>query len=108
VQEPVTAERPAADVARDANRKPHEIIAFAGVKPGMHVAELAPGGGYYTRLLSQAVGPNGKVYAILTQAQAGRPGYLDRVNALAKVLGNVEVLTVDYATMQLPEKVHLL
>jgi predicted methyltransferase len=30
----------------------------------MKVAELAPGGGYFTRLLSAAVGPRGKVYAV--------------------------------------------
>lgn len=90
---PVTAERPAADVARDANRKPNEIIAFAGVKPGMTVGELGPGGGYYTRLLSRAVGPNGKVYAIVTQAQVAA-GRAANVEALAKVLPNVQVVVV--------------
>jgi predicted methyltransferase len=53
--------RPAADTARDAARKPGEVLAFAGVKPGMHVLELIPGGGYFTRLLSGAVGPKGHV-----------------------------------------------
>src|SRR4051812_46768749 len=68
------AGRPAADKERDANRKPGEVLAFAGVKPGMVVAELGSGGGYYTRLLAKAVGPNGKVLAIVTQGQASRPG----------------------------------
>ena len=36
-------ERPDADRARDAARKPAEIVAFAGVKPGDKVAEFAPG-----------------------------------------------------------------
>jgi predicted methyltransferase len=53
--------RPAADTARDANRKPAETLAFAGVKPGDWVLELAPGKGYYTRLLSAVVGPKGQV-----------------------------------------------
>jgi predicted methyltransferase len=53
--------RPAADTARDAARKPGEVLAFAGVKPGMQVLELIPGGGYFTRLLSGAVGPKGHV-----------------------------------------------
>ena len=53
--------RPEADAARDALRKPGEIISFAGVEPGMTVIEYAPGGGYYTRLLSRVVGPEGKV-----------------------------------------------
>ena len=54
--------RPAADRERDALRKPAELLAFFQVKPGQVVAELAPGGGYFTRLLSKAVGPSGKVY----------------------------------------------
>jgi len=53
--------RPAADAERDANRKPAETLAFAGVKPGDWVLELAPGRGYYTRLLSAAVGAKGQV-----------------------------------------------
>nr|MBA3811502.1 class I SAM-dependent methyltransferase [Caulobacteraceae bacterium] len=55
--------RPAADVARDAARKPAEMLAFAGVKSGDVVLELLPGGGYFTRILSKAVGPRGHVYA---------------------------------------------
>ncbi|HSM97268.1 MAG TPA: hypothetical protein VLT91_14590, partial [Rhizomicrobium sp.] len=34
--------RPKADTDRDALRLPAETIAFAGVKPGMKVAELFP------------------------------------------------------------------
>jgi len=55
--------RPTADVARDPERKPAEMLAFAGVKPGDKVADLIPGGGYFTRLFSVAVGPTGAVYA---------------------------------------------
>ena len=61
----VAAARPPGDTARDTLRHPAEIIAFAGVKPGDTVIELIPGGGYYTRLLSAAVGPSGKVFAIV-------------------------------------------
>jgi predicted methyltransferase len=53
--------RPPADVARDAARKPVEVLNFAGVKPGQQVLELIPGGGYFTRLLSADVGPTGHV-----------------------------------------------
>jgi predicted methyltransferase len=55
--------RPAADTARDAQRKPAAILDFAGVHDGETVLELIPGGGYFTRLLSKAVGPTGTVYA---------------------------------------------
>ena len=53
--------RPAADTERDASRKPAETLAFAGVKPGDWVLELAPGRGYFTRLLSAVVGLRGQV-----------------------------------------------
>lgn len=101
------AGRPAADKERDANRKPAETVAFAGVKPGMTIAELGPGRGYYTRILAKAVGPKGKVYAVVTTAQAARPGALDALNALAAEYPNIKVVTVDYATMMLPEKADL-
>lgn len=55
--------RPSADLQRDEDRKPADLLAFAEVRSGTKVAEIAPGGGYFTRLLSLAVGPNGKVYA---------------------------------------------
>ncbi len=55
--------RPEADRARDANRKPAESLAFAGVKPGDRVADMIPGEGYFTRLFAKAVGPDGYVYA---------------------------------------------
>ncbi|HUO12826.1 MAG TPA: methyltransferase [Caulobacteraceae bacterium] len=59
--------RPATDTARDAARKPAEVLAFAGVKPGDQVLELIPGGGYFTRLLSGAVGPSGHVTEAVPQ-----------------------------------------
>lgn len=94
--------RPEADTARDADRKPAEIVAFAGVKPGMTIAEIAPGGGYYTRVLARSVGPTGKVYALMPAFFANRPGGLDGINALAAELGNVEVVVIDYAATELP------
>jgi predicted methyltransferase len=57
------AARPDSDRAHDAQRRPAETIAFAGIKPGDRVLELVPGGGYYTRILSKLVGPTGNVYA---------------------------------------------
>jgi predicted methyltransferase len=56
--------RPALDKFRDDRRKPAETLAFAGVAPGMIIAELIPGNGYYTRILAKAVGPTGKVFTV--------------------------------------------
>src|SRR5438128_2659954 len=55
--------RPAADTARDAMRKPADMIAFAGMKSGDVVLELLPGGGYFTRIFSKVIGPSGHLYA---------------------------------------------
>jgi predicted methyltransferase len=55
--------RPDADKARDAFRKPAEMLVFAGIKPGMKVMDMIPGAGYFTRIFAKAVGPNGYVYA---------------------------------------------
>lgn len=101
------SQRPEADRARDAVRKPAEIVAFAGVKPGDVVAEIAPGGGYYTRILARSVGPQGKVYALMPAFFANRPGGLDAINALAEQYGNVEVVVIDYAKTELPRPVDL-
>lgn len=60
--------RPVEDVARDADRKPAQMMAFAGVRKGSRIAELAPGGGYFTRLLSLAVGAKGQVHALTGRA----------------------------------------
>ena len=99
--------RPAADVERDALRKPAEIVHFAGVEPGMTIAEIAPGGGYYTRVLAASVGPEGKVYALMPAFFANRPGGLDAINALAAEHGNIEVVVADFAALDLPEPVDL-
>jgi predicted methyltransferase len=57
-------ERTAADRERDAREKPAEVMAFAGVKPGMVIADIFAGGGYYSELFAGAVGEGGKVLAI--------------------------------------------
>jgi predicted methyltransferase len=56
--------RPADHRKADALRKPAETLAFSGVRPGMVVGEFYPGGGYFTRMLSDVVGPTGHVYGI--------------------------------------------
>ncbi|GJJ02247.1 methyltransferase [Duganella rhizosphaerae] len=66
------ATRPDADKARDADRKPAEMLAFAKVQPGQVVVDYFAGRGYFTRLFSTAVGPQGAVYAIAPQVLLDR------------------------------------
>jgi predicted methyltransferase len=56
--------RSANDKKLDTARKPEQVMAFMGVKPGMQVADIFAGGGWMTEILSRTVGPDGKVYSI--------------------------------------------
>ena len=56
-------DRSDADRATDARRKPAQLLAFYGVRPGMTVFDLSAGAGYNTELLARAVGASGRVYA---------------------------------------------
>lgn len=102
------AARPAADRERDARRLPAETIAFAGVRPGDAVGELLPGGGYYTRMLSKLVGPQGHVYALapppMVGAPADMPDFSARVRALAAepAYGNVSVILQQLNNVSFP------
>lgn len=58
-----SGDRAEADKARDAGRRPAAVIEFLGIEPGMTVMDLIAASGYYTEVLSHAVGPDGKVYA---------------------------------------------
>ena len=55
--------RSEADRARDAGRMPADVIAFLGIEPGMSVIDLIAASGYYTEVLSLAVGADGHVTA---------------------------------------------
>jgi len=94
------ASRPEEDRARDADRKPAETLAFAGVRPGMKIAELAPGGGYFTRMLTNAVGPKGKVYGLSTRSSAALEDY-------AKTHPTFRFITIQPVNVPVPEPVDL-
>jgi len=104
------ASRPDADKQRDADRKPAESVAFAGIKSGDKVVELFPGGGYYTRILSKVVGEKGTVYAVAPpkrpDAPAGAPDPAAAVTALAADPGykNIKVLQQRPSELSVPEK----
>ncbi len=54
-------ERSDKDRERDLRDRPAELMAFAGIRPGMKIADVFGGGGYWTELLARAVGPDGSV-----------------------------------------------
>lgn len=101
--------RPAEDVARDADRKPAAMLAFAEVQPGEVVGDFLPGGGYFTRIFAKAVGSDGKVYAIISEAQA-KAEKPPAVNAIAAdpAYGNVEVVAAQFQSLALPQKADMI
>lgn len=76
------AARPAEDVARDADRKPAETLAFFDVKPGQVVFEFVAGGGYFTELLSRTVGDTGRVAASREDPKRIADGRLPNVTSV--------------------------
>lgn len=102
--------RPAADKAQDADRKPREVLAFAGIHRGDVVVDLMPGAGYYTRLFSRLVGPTGKVYGLEpTEMANAAPDPLKAVQAFAGKgeYANVVVLVQPVDALTLPHPANL-
>ena len=98
--------RPKDDVDTDASRDPADTLAFTGVRPGMVVGELFPGGGYYTRMISDIVGPTGKVYA-LENAGWKESVDIDRKLVAEPGRANVVLDVETFGQFKLPEKVDL-
>jgi predicted methyltransferase len=101
-----SADRPASDSQRDALRKPAELIAFAGIKPGDRVADLIPGKGYFTRIFSKVVGPKGHVFAVVpTEFLKLAPKSSDDAQAIGaqSAFANVTAITAPVASLSTPE-----
>jgi predicted methyltransferase len=92
--------RPAADKDRDADRKPAETLAFAGVKPGEQIVDFFPGTGYFTRIFSKIAGPKGHVTALWP---AGTPEkYVERTKPIAADPAYANVAVVAQKVADLP------
>jgi predicted methyltransferase len=102
--------RPEADTKRDENRKPAQMLAFAGIHPGAVVVDLLPGGGYFTRLFARAVEPGGRVYAYIgsqsdarLKSQGKDPD--NQFTDLKKIYKNLGVIHGPLATFVTPQPV---
>ncbi len=79
-------DRPAADKERDASRQAPAVLDFLGLEAGMTVLDINASGGWYTEVLSYAVGPNGKV--LMQNRPGGRAA--EAATARATRLANVD------------------
>jgi predicted methyltransferase len=103
--------RPPEQVARDADRKPAEVVALAGLQPGARVADFMSGGGYFTRIFSRVVGSSGHVYAFLPNEQLAHcaPNEVAGTRAIEHnaAFANVSVLTGPANSFRAPEPLDL-
>lgn len=60
---PILGDAFSTEDARDRLGESEEVMNLAGVKPGMSVADVGAGAGYYTVRLARVVGPRGRVLA---------------------------------------------
>jgi predicted methyltransferase len=101
--------RPEAHRARDAARKPAELLAFARVKRGQKVADYIMGGGYLTHILASAVGAKGAVYAFQpVEFVSYRAAYGTEQDQVAAARGNVKPVRSLISDFALPEQVDVI
>lgn len=65
-------DRSDSDRVVDQHRQPEKLLEFWDVRPGMRVAELGAGDGYFTELLARVVGAKGTVYAQIARNEPER------------------------------------
>lgn len=65
-------DRSPADRSNDIRRRPADMLAFIGVRPGMVALDVSAARGYTTELIARAVGPTGKVYGQNAPRDPGR------------------------------------
>ncbi len=96
-------DRPATATSRDSLRKPAETLLLSGVKPGDRVVEFAAFGQYYTKMLSDIVGPQGMVYMYDLPYLEARTGAASRTFVGAHPNARYEV--VDYNAVELAQNI---
>jgi predicted methyltransferase len=99
------AGRPQADKDNDKLRKPDEMVVLADIKPGSDVLEILPGGGYFSRVFSKAVGAKGHVYEAITAPAAGRGPPAIRAIAGDAAYSNITVIEGPLDQVKTPTKV---
>lgn len=82
--------RPEADRARDADRKPAQVLEFLDIAPGMTVLDMFTGDGWYSEVIAYVVGDSGRVFAHSNEAYKNFVG-----NALEERFGSGRVSQVE-------------
>jgi arsenite methyltransferase len=88
---------------RDRRQEPDRIVSALGLRPGQRAADVGSGSGYFTFRLAEHVAPDGRVYAVDTDADM-----LWFVEQGAGVNGVVVPVLLSDGALSLPEPVDLL
>lgn len=108
--------RPDTDRARDIHRHPRETLLFFGLRPNQTVVEIAPAGGWYTRIIAPVLREHGRYIAAMPPVVAGNAGsersrqnYLDLLAAHAQLFDRVQLadFSIGNATLAPPGSVDL-
>lgn len=92
------------DKERDAGRKPDQVLEFFDIEPGMTVLDMFAGGGYYTEIISNIVGPDGRVVSHSNEAYRQFVGDEATQRYSNGRLPNVEILMAENNELALPDE----
>ena len=86
--------------ASDPKNKPQDVLDSLRIKKGSKIADIGAGGGYFSLRFADAVGREGKIYAVDTN-----PEFLEFIRNYAKEKGldNVETILAAGDNLNLPE-----
>jgi len=103
--------RPDDQVKLDVTRKPALSVVFSEAKAGDRIADVMSGNGYFTRILSDVVGPSGHVYAYIPTEQIAHcsPREIAGTQAIVRDSSyrNVTLLTGSLTDFRLPKDLDL-
>jgi predicted methyltransferase len=81
------------NVKRDVYRHPKETLSFFGVRPGVNVIELWPGGGWYTEILAPLLHESGTLAAVTPTGNYLQP-YKDFLASQPTVYDRVQLVEI--------------
>jgi cytochrome c peroxidase len=97
-------ERPQEDLARDGASRPADVLALMAIEPGQRVLDFHAAGGYFSELLSRAVGPGGQVVATYHEPdRVLSPGVREARYGDAR-LPNVEIVFAKHNALDRPSQ----
>jgi predicted methyltransferase len=95
--------RSADNLKLDGSRKPAEVLAFLGLKPGMQVADMFGVNHYWAEIFATAVGPKGRV-VVWEPTQFYSEKSKSDFATFAAGKANVSIIDSAFATPNLPAK----